>query len=113
MKRVEAIIRPEKLEEVKKALEKAGIVGLNVVEVKGRGAQKGIAYGGRSGQSYTVDMITKMRVSAVVKDSDVQKTVDTIISAARTGSIGDGKIFVMPVDDVIRIRTGERGESAV
>ncbi len=113
MKRIEAIIRPEKLDEVKKALEKAGIVGLNAVEVRGRGAQKGIAYGGRSGQSYTVDMIAKVRVSAVVKDGDVQKAVDTIISAARTGSVGDGKIFVSPVEDVIRIRTGERGEQAI
>ncbi len=112
MKRIEAIIRPEKLEDVKKALEKAGIVGLNAGEVKGRGTQKGIKVQYR-GTTTTVDMIPKLRLTLVVKDADVQKAVDAILSSARTGSPGDGKIFIMPVDDVVRIRTGERGEQAV
>lgn len=112
MKRIEAIIRPEKLEEVKRALDKVGIVGLNAGEVKGRGTQKGITVQYR-GTTTTVDMLPKLRLTVVVKDADVQKAVDAVISAARTGSVGDGKIFVMPVEDVIRIRTGERGESAV
>ncbi|MEM3086476.1 MAG: P-II family nitrogen regulator [Halobacteria archaeon] len=112
MKRIEAIIRPEKLDDVKKALEKGGIVGLNVGEVKGRGMQKGITVQYR-GTTTTVDMIPKLRVTVVVKAADVQKAVDAIVASARTGSPGDGKIFVMPVEDVIRIRTGERGESAV
>ncbi len=112
MKRIEAIVRPEKMEEVKRALEKAGIVGLNVGEVKGRGIQKGITVQYR-GTTTTVDMIPKLRVTVVVKDGDLSKAVEAIVSSARTGSPGDGKIFVMPVEEVIRIRTGERGEQAI
>ena len=113
MKKIEAIIRPEKLNDVKNALEGAGFVGLNIVHVTGRGAQKGIVHGGRGGETYTVDMLPKLKIEVVVKDAAAGKVVEIIINAARTGNIGDGKIFVIPVDDAIRVRTGERGESVV
>jgi len=113
MKKIEAIIRPEKLNDVKDALEAAGCVGLNVVHVTGRGAQKGIVHGGRGGETYTVDMLPKLKIEVVVKDAEVKKLVDVIIQAARTGNIGDGKIFVLPVDNAIRVRTGEQGEAVV
>ena len=113
MKKIEAIIRPEKLNDVKNALEGAGFVGLNVVHVTGRGAQKGIVHGGRGGETYTVDMLPKLKIEVVVKDADANKAVDLICNAARTGNIGDGKIFVIPVDDAIRVRTGERGDTVV
>ena len=113
MKKIEAIIRPEKLNEVKDALESAGYVGLNIVHVTGRGAQKGIVHGGRGGETYTVDMLPKLKIEVVVKDQDTSKAVDLITKAARTGNIGDGKIFIIPVEDAIRVRTGERGEVAV
>ena len=113
MKKIEAIIRPEKLNDVKDALEAAGCVGLNIVHVTGRGAQKGIVHGGRGGETYTVDMLPKLKIEVVVKDSESKKIVDVILKAARTGNIGDGKIFVIPVDDAIRVRTGEQGEAVV
>lgn len=113
MKKVEAIIRSEKLEELKNALADAGIVGLNVTNVIGRGRQKGISYSGRGGQSYTVDMLPKLKVEMVVTDADVEKAVETILKVARTGNIGDGKIFIIPVEQVIRVRTGERGQEAL
>jgi nitrogen regulatory protein P-II 1 len=113
MKKIEAIIRPEKLNDVKDALEAAGCVGLNIVHVTGRGAQKGIVHGGRGGETYTVDMLPKLKIEVVVKDAEAQKVVDIVLKAARTGNIGDGKIFVIPVDDAIRVRTGERGEAVV
>ena len=113
MKKIEAIIRPEKLNDVKDALEAAGCVGLNIVHVTGRGAQKGIVHGGRGGETYTVDMLPKLKIEVVVKDSEVKKIIDTIVKAARTGNIGDGKIFIIPVEDAIRVRTGERGDVAV
>lgn len=113
MKKIEAIIRPEKLNDVKDALEKAGFVGLNIVHVTGRGAQKGIVHAGRGGETYTVDMLPKLKIEVVVKDSDAAKAVDVITKAARTGNIGDGKIFIIPVEDAIRVRTGEKGEVAV
>jgi len=113
MKKIEAIIRPEKLNDVKEALEKAGFVGLNVVHVTGRGAQKGIVHGGRGGETYTVDMLPKLKIEVVVKDQDAAQVVEIISNAARTGNIGDGKIFVVPVDDAIRVRTGERGDTVV
>ena len=113
MKKIEAIIRPEKLSDVKDALEKAGFVGLNIVHVTGRGAQKGIVHGGRGGETYTVDMLPKLKIEAVVKDADAKKAVDVIVSAARTGNIGDGKIFIIPVENAIRVRTGEQGEVVV
>jgi len=113
MKKIEAIIRPEKLNDVKDVLEKAGFVGLNVVHVTGRGAQKGIVHGGRGGETYTVDMLPKLKIEVVVKDADANKAVDLIVGAARTGNIGDGKIFIIPVEDAVRVRTGERGDVAV
>ncbi len=113
MKKIEAIIRPEKLNDVKDALEAVGCVGLNIVHVTGRGAQKGIVHGGRGGETYTVDMLPKLKIEVVVKDSEVKKIIDTILKAARTGNIGDGKIFVIPVEDAIRVRTGEQGEAVV
>ncbi len=113
MKKVEAIIRNEKLEEVKNALAQIGIVGLNVVTVIGRGQQRGIVHTGRGGTSYTVDMLTKTKLEVVIEDSDMERVVQTIIEAARTGNIGDGKLFISPVEEVIRVRTGERGKTAL
>ena len=113
MNKVEAIIRPERLEAVKDELARAGFVGLNIVSVTGRGVQKGIVHAGRGGQEYRVDMLPKAKIELVVKESDTDKVVDIVIQAARTGDIGDGKIFVSPVSDAIRVRTGERGEAAL
>jgi nitrogen regulatory protein P-II 1 len=113
MNKVEAIVRPEKLEAVKEALSEAGFVGLNIVNVTGRGVQKGIVHTGRGGEEYRVDMLPKSKVELVVKDIDTEKVVQTIITAARSGAIGDGKIFISPVSDAIRVRTGERGDAAI
>jgi nitrogen regulatory protein P-II 1 len=113
MKKIEAIIRPEKLNDVKDALEAAGCVGLNIVHVTGRGAQKGIVHGGRGGETYTVDMLPKLKIEVVVADADTKRIIDVVLKAARTGNIGDGKIFVIPVEDAIRVRTGEQGEAVV
>ena len=113
MKKIEAIIRPEKLNDVKSALEGGGFLGLNIVHVTGRGAQKGIVHGGRGGETYTVDMLPKLKIEVVVKDGDANRVVEIITAAARTGNIGDGKIFIIPVEDAIRVRTGERGEVVV
>src|SRR5438876_10565812 len=113
MNKVEAIIRPEKLEAVKEALSDAAFVGLNIVNVTGRGVQKGIVHAGRGGEEYRVDMLPKSKLELVVSDGDTQKVVDAIIAAARTGAIGDGKIFIIPVADAIRVRTGERDETAI
>ena len=113
MNKIEAIIRPEKLDDVKNALSAAGYAGMNIVHVTGRGVQRGIVHQGRGGETYTVDMLPKVKVEVVVADKDVDKVVDMIVKAARTGNIGDGKIFIMPVTDSIRVRTGERGDAAV
>ncbi|MDO8531498.1 MAG: P-II family nitrogen regulator [Dehalococcoidia bacterium] len=113
MKKIEAIIRPEKLDDVKNALAAAGFVGLNVVHVTGRGVQRGIVYQGRGAEKVSVDMLPKVKIETVVKDSDAEKVIEVVIKAAQTGQIGDGKIFVLPVSDVIRVRTGERGEKAL
>ncbi len=113
MKKIEAIIRPEKLDEVKHALAEKGYIGLNIVGVTGRGVQKGIVHGGRGGQSYSVDMLPKVKLEMVVIDSCVDEVIGVIEESARTGNIGDGKIFVMPVEQAIRVRTGERGDIAV
>ncbi len=113
MKKVEAIIRPERLEAVKSALAEQGFSGLNVVNVTGRGVQKGVVYVGRAGEKHSVDMLPKVKLELVVRDADAEKAIDTILSSARTGKIGDGKIFVTPVTDIIRVRTGERGEGAI
>ncbi len=113
MKKIEAIIRPEKLTIVKYSLGEAGFYGLNATQVTGRGGQRGIVHTGRSGQAITVDMLPKIKLELVVSDSDVDQVVDIIVESARTGEIGDGKIFVYPIDDTIRVRTGERGDAAV
>ncbi len=112
MKKVEAIIREEKLEAVKSALEEKGFIGLTVTEVKGRGQQKGLCLQWRVGE-YRVDLLPKMKIEVVVNDEDTSTVLDTICSSARTGDIGDGMIFVMPVEDICRVRTGERGAAAL
>jgi nitrogen regulatory protein P-II 1 len=113
MYKLEAIIRPEKLDDVKDKLADAGYHGLNIVHVTGRGTQKGIVHMGRGGETYTVDMLPKVKIEVVVKDADSDRVVKLICDAARTGNIGDGKIFLIPVADAIRVRTGERGDTAV
>lgn len=106
MKMVKAIIKPERFEFVKKALEDKGFIGMTISEVKGRGEQKGIALQYRGGLM-TVDLLPKIQLEIVIRDAEVDNIVTTITEAARTGKIGDGKIFVMPVERSIRIRTGE------
>ena len=113
MNKIEAIVRPERLEVVKEALASAGFVGLNIVSVTGRGIQKGIVHAGRGGEEYRVDMLPKSKIELVIKDADTQRAVDVIVNAARTGAIGDGKIFVSPVSQAIRVRTGEQGDAAL
>jgi nitrogen regulatory protein P-II 1 len=112
MKKIEAIFRPEKLEPVRKALAEAGIFGMTVSEVSGRGKQKGITLQWRAGE-YCVELLPKVKIELVVQDEDVGMAINTIIGKARTGERGDGKIFVLPVDNVIRIRTGDDGVNAV
>ena len=112
MKRIEAIIRPEKVTAVRQALEKVGFPGLNVCEVQGHGKQKGVVQQWR-GDKYRVEMLPKMRLEVVVSDRDVKKIVQAIQDTSKTGAVGDGKIFVSTVDEVIRIRTGETGEAAL
>ncbi len=112
MKKVEAIIRPFKLDEVKIALVNAGIVGMTVSEVRGFGRQKGQTERYR-GSEYTVEFLQKLKVEIVVEDDQVDTVVEKIIVAARTGEIGDGKIFITPVDQIVRIRTGEKNLEAI
>ena len=112
MKKIEAIIKPFKLDDVKDALIEVGVHGLTAVEVKGYGRQRGHTelY---KGAEYVVDFLPKVKVEVVVSDDQVNKVVETIERAARSGKIGDGKIFILPVDEVVRIRTGERGPDAL
>ena len=112
IKKIEAIIREEALDTVKDALRAIGIVGMNVIEVRGHGRQGGVNLQWR-GTAYQMDMIPKMLISIILSERNVEKTVDTIVKAARTGKEGDGIIFIYPVDDVVRIRTGERGGEAI
>ena len=112
MKKVEAIIKPFKLEEVKDALGEIGIQGMTVTEAKGFGRQKGHTEIYR-GAEYTVDFLPKLKIELVISDQQVEPAVSAIIKAAKTGKIGDGKLFVLPVTDAVRIRTGERGETAL
>jgi nitrogen regulatory protein P-II 1 len=112
MKKIEAIIREEKLDAVKKALEANSYFGMTVSEVSGRGKQKGIPLQWRVGE-YRVDLLPKIKVELVVLDQDVSIAIDAIVRAARTGETGDGKIFVLPVETVVRVRTGDRNESAI
>lgn len=112
MKKIEAIIKPFKLDEVKEALNGLGIQGMTVTEVKGFGRQKGHTELYR-GAEYVVDFLPKVKIEVAVAEDMVPKVVDTITAAARTGKIGDGKIFVLPIEETIRIRTGERGKEAL
>jgi nitrogen regulatory protein P-II 1 len=112
MKKIEAVIKPFKLDEVREALSEVGIAGLTVSEVKGFGRQKGHTELYR-GAEYVVDFLPKIKVEIVIGDELVEQAVEAIIKAARTGKIGDGKIFVMPVEQVVRIRTGEVNEAAI
>jgi len=112
LKKIEAIIRPFKLDEVKIALVNAGIVGMTVSEVRGFGRQKGQTERYR-GSEYTVEFLQKLKVEIVVEDSQVDMVLDKVIAAARTGEIGDGKIFISTVEEIIRIRTGEKNLEAI
>ncbi len=112
MKKIEAIIKPFKLDEVKDALHEVGLQGITVVEAKGFGRQKGHTELYR-GAEYVVDFLPKVKIEVVCKDSMVERAIEAIMNAARTGRIGDGKIFVSTVEEAIRIRTGERGEEAI
>ncbi|MFC1928611.1 P-II family nitrogen regulator [Chloroflexota bacterium] len=112
MKKIEAIIREERLEVVKKALEENSYFGMTVSEVSGRGRQKGITLQWRAGE-HCVDLLPKLKIELVVIDEDVTMAVDAIVRNARTGETGDGKIFVLPVEGVVRVRTGDRNENAI
>ncbi|MBN2083643.1 MAG: P-II family nitrogen regulator [Anaerolineales bacterium] len=111
-KKIEAIIRTEKLNDVKEALHAIGIIGMNVIEIRGHGRQGGIKLNGRNG-NYKVDLLPRIQMNIVLSDHNVEKTVETIRRSAATGKIGDGLIFIYPVDNVIRIRTGERNCEAL
>ncbi len=112
MKKIEAVIKPFKLDDVREALTEIGISGMTVSEVKGFGRQKGHTEIYR-GAEYAVDFLPKVKVEMVLADEDVERAIDIIVETARSGKIGDGKIFVLPVEEVIRIRTGERAEAAI
>ena len=112
MKKIEAVIKPFKLDEVKEALQELGVQGMTVLEAKGYGRQKGHTELYR-GAEYVVDFLPKVKLEIIVRDEQVADVVETIEKAAKTGRIGDGKIFVLPIDEVVRIRTGERGSDAV
>jgi nitrogen regulatory protein P-II 1 len=112
MKKIEAIIRHHKLDDVKKALTERGVAGITITEVRGFGRQKGHTEMYR-GTEYTVDFLPKIKVEVVVTEAKLQTVLDTIVRAAQTGQVGDGKIFVSDLADVVRIRTGESGESAI
>ncbi len=112
MKKIEAVIKPFKLDEVREALSEVGVTGLTVTEVKGFGRQKGHTELYR-GAEYVVDFLPKLKIDVIVEDSTVEPAIEAIVKAARTGKIGDGKIFVSTVEQVVRIRTGETGEAAI
>ena len=112
MKKIEAIVKPFKVDEIREALTASGVTGLTISEVKGFGRQKGHTELYR-GAEYHVEFLPKIKLEILVDDDQVSPVVETIMTTARTGSIGDGKIFVLPVDDAIRIRTGERGSAAI
>lgn len=112
MKKIEAIIRPEKLDEVKSALENERLVSMSVTEIRGRGRQKGAKLAWR-GTEYLMEMVPKMKIEMVVRDEDAAKVVKIIRENAYTGNVGDGKIFVLSIEEAIRVRTGETGEEAL
>jgi nitrogen regulatory protein PII len=107
-----AVVRPHKLEDVRQALEESGVVGVTVTEVRGHGRQRGQVERYR-GAEYTIELLPKVRVETVVADDRVDRAIESIIAAARTGEIGDGKVFVLPVEESVRVRTGERGEDSL
>lgn len=111
-KEIVAIIRPNKLDDVKNALEEIGCHGVTVIEVKGRGRQLGVTESYR-GSDYRIDLLPKTRLEIIVQDKDIDQVIETIVKTAQTGDIGDGKIFVSPIENVVRIRTGESGDKAV
>ena len=112
MKKIEAIIRPENLESVRVSLEEKGIVSMTVLEVQGRGRQKGVCLQWRAGE-YCVEFLQKIKIEMVVPDEKVETAIDAITSVAKTGKNGDGKIFIYPIEEVIRISSGERGKEAI
>ena len=112
LKKIEAIIREDKVHDVKEALDEIGIKGLNIFEVRGRGRQGGIYLTGRSG-TYQVDLLPKVQINIVLSEQNLDETLDAIIKAGNTGQAGDGLIFIYPVEDVVRVRTGERGQEAI
>lgn len=112
MKKIEIVIRPEKLDALRNALEEAGCAGLMITEIEGHGKQKGVVQQWR-GEKYRVELLPKIKIEIVVKDGELERITNLIISTVRTGEIGDGKIFIYTVDDAIRVRTGEKGEGAL
>ena len=112
MKKIEAIVRPERVTVVRKALEEIGYGGVTITEVKGHGVQRGITQQWR-GVTYTVDILPKVKIEVVAKDAQAEQIIAAIVEHGRTGEIGDGKIFVTNIEDVVRVRTGERGEVAL
>jgi nitrogen regulatory protein P-II 1 len=112
LKKIEAIIREDKINDVRDALAKVGIVGMNMFEIRGHGRQGGIRLVGRAG-SYQVDMLPKIQINIILSDRNLEETIETILQSACTGEPGDGLIFVYPVEEVVRIRTRERGQDAV
>ncbi len=112
MKKIEAIVRPERLGLVRKALEELGYPGVTISEVKGHGKESGLTEQWR-GQEYRVELLPRVKIEIVVLDEDAAKTLHAIVRSARTGETGDGKIFVLPVDNAVRVRTGEEGENAI
>ncbi|HHV61625.1 MAG TPA: P-II family nitrogen regulator [Firmicutes bacterium] len=112
MKKIEAIIRPSKLEEVMDALENAGIVGMTVTDVRGCGKQKGYVEVYR-GIPHKINLLPKIKIEMVISDDRVEKVIDAVVKAAYTGNVGDGKVFVYPLEECVRVRTGERGEDAI
>ena len=112
MKKIEAIIRPEKLDVVRKALDSSGYPGIMITEIEGHGKQKGVVQQWR-GETYRVELLPKVKIEVIIPDKDLDRIIKIIIENSRTGAVGDGKIFVSDIKDVIRIRTGEKGEEAI
>lgn len=112
MKKIEAIVRPEKIGAVRQALSKVGYAGLMITEIEGHGKQKGVTQQWR-GEKYKVELLPKLKVEIVAKDADAPKIIEAIVESARTGEIGDGKIFITPIDNAVKIRTGEKGDAAL
>jgi nitrogen regulatory protein P-II 1 len=112
LKKIEAIIREDKVNDVREALKKIGIVGMNMIEIRGHGRQGGISLVGRAG-TYQVDMLTKIQINIILSENNLENTIEAILNSAGTGEPGDGIIFIYPVDEVIRIRTRERGQDAM